>query len=419
MSAPVSRNALCLWLPAFELRMELLRRPELDATSVALLAPGGGVIQDASERAGEAGVRPGMKAACALALYPSLILLEPDPAHYIAASNQIVEALERVSPIIQTDRLGVIHIGVDGLERLYGSPGEQIEVVLRILLEILPPPLVASLRVGWAPGLFGSWVAAQSARPEAPAIVREDELTAFLSKQSVTVLPVADEMIERLLRLKILTLGEFGSLPRSALLRHFGRMGNEGWILARGERIDPVRPLQRPQPIRVSMDFPSPVGNRDALDHAVERLIESGLGRSERRGRSIRGLRIGGYLEGGGSWKVETTLRQPSANRKEIAFVTCSRVTLTPPPRALLSLFLEFFEFGFPDLQEGMFDRHDIERGTMGEGPLNRGEVPPAIREALRILTLRLGYAPLYRVVEVNPLSRLPERRHALMALDP
>src|SRR5688572_8927705 len=35
-----SRQALCLWLPTFELRLELMRSPELDSTSVALLAPG-------------------------------------------------------------------------------------------------------------------------------------------------------------------------------------------------------------------------------------------------------------------------------------------------------------------------------------------------------------------------------------------
>ena len=31
-----SRTALCLWLPTFELRLELVRSPALDSTSVAL-----------------------------------------------------------------------------------------------------------------------------------------------------------------------------------------------------------------------------------------------------------------------------------------------------------------------------------------------------------------------------------------------
>jgi DNA polymerase-4/protein ImuB len=37
----------------------------------------------------------------------------------------------------------------------------------------------------------------------------------------------------------------------------------------------------------------------------------------------------------------------------------------------------------------------------------------------VRELKLRLGHSPLYRVVEVDPLSRIPERRHALLSFDP
>lgn len=423
MSIPVSRNALCLWLPIFELRMELLRRPELDSTSVALLAAGESGVRDeiheVSERAGEAGVRPGMRLSRALALCPSLILLEPDPVHYATATGQIVEALERISPIIQTESAGVFHIGMDGLDRLYGPPRAQTEIVLHTLLEILPPPMVASVRAGWAPGLFGSRVAAHSARPGAPVIVPEEEISSFLARQPVGVLPVSDEMIERLTRLNIHTLGALGSLPLSALLRHFGEEGREARTLALGERIDPVRPLQRPDPIRVSMDLPSPVGNREPLRHAMERLTERGLARPERRGRSIRGVRVGGFLEGGGSWDLEMALRQPTADRKEIVFVMESRLPLSPPPRALLTLFIEFFEFGAPDVQDGLFDRLGGGGRNEKDAPLEREEIAKALREALRILTLRIGHAPLYRVVEVDPMSRIPEHRHGLMAFEP
>ncbi len=82
-----SRQALCAWLPTFELRLELVRTPELDSTSVALLSPGENTrrtIWQVSERASIAGVRPGQLISQAIALCPSLTLLEPDPAHYDA-----------------------------------------------------------------------------------------------------------------------------------------------------------------------------------------------------------------------------------------------------------------------------------------------------------------------------------------------
>ena len=46
------------------------------------------------------------------------------------------------------------------------------------------------------------------------------------------------------------------------------------------------------------------------------------------------------------------------------------------------------------------------------------GQIPPSLRDAVRELTLRLGDSPLYRVVELDPWSRIPERRHALLRFD-
>ena len=41
------------------------------------------------------------------------------------------------------------------------------------------------------------------------------------------------------------------------------------------------------------------------------------------------------------------------------------------------------------------------------------------LAQAIRELTQRYGVSPIYRVVEVEPWSRIPERRHALMSYVP
>ena len=428
MFAPSSRISLCLWLPTFELRLELVRAPELDTTSVALLTPGElrerREIWQVSERAAQAGIRAGMQVSRAVSLCPSLALLEPDPTHYGAAAQEILGVLETVSPVVQnTERRGVFHVGMDGLERLYGSPRAQTDRVLHTLLEILPRPLVAAIRAGRAPGLFGAWVAAASARPGSPVIVEEAMLTRFLASRPISALPILKgmpkEMLERLERLDIRTLGALAKIPASALMRHFGPVGQEARSLARGERIDPVRPLHRPRPIRVSLDFPSPVGEREAIHRGLDRLLERGLSRPERRDRSIRGIRTGGHLEEGGSWEVEVTLREPSARRENLAFPLRSKIALSPPPRSVESLFVEFFDFGAPAFQSDLFQRTEVGGRTLEDDSLAAGQMSKALREAVRELTLKLGYSPLYRVVEVDPWSRVPERRHALLALDP
>lgn len=419
---PGSRLALCLWLPTFELRLELARTPELDTTSVALLSPREGArreIWQVSERAAEAGVRPGMLVSQAVGLSPALTLLEPDPAHYDAAMDEMLEALSGVSPVLEPAGRGRIYLGMDGLGRLYGSPVQQAHRALRTLLAVLPRPLVASIRAGWAPGRFGAWVAAVSATPGRPRVVREEELTAFLARCPVNALPLEPLTLERLERLSLGTLGELCALPESSLVAQFGEDGRNAWAWGTGRRIDPVRPWHRPRPIRAALDFATPIGQSETLHGALDRLLERVLGRPERRGRSVQGLRMAARLEGGGSWGVEAVLKDPTSERARLAFVLKNKMALSPPPRAVEALMVEVFEFGAPASQSELFSRAENSgRAADGYG-LASGEVPQGLREAVRELKLKIGFSPLFRVVEVDPWSRLPERRHALLEFDP
>ena len=80
---------------------------------------------------------------------------------------------------------------------------------------------------------------------------------------------------------------------------------------------------------------------------------------------------------------------------------------------------MEFFQFGPAMSQNDLFGRGDPSgRGECGR-ELSEGVVPSTLREAVRELKLKLGYSPLYRVVEVDPWSRIPERRHALLNFEP
>ena len=421
-SAPGSRQALCLWLPTFELRLELVRSPALDATSVALLAPGESTrrtLWQVSERAHDTGVRPGQLISQAVSLCPSLTLLEPDPAHYDAAVNAMLEVLAELTPIVEPAGRGRVFLGMDGLGRLYGSPHRQAERALRSLFRVFPAPLVASTRAGMAPGKFGAWVAAASGRPGEPVVIQDKDLSTFLGACPVGALPVDSLVIQRLERLGVATLGEVRRLPEPSLVAQFGDAGRQALAWATGRRIDLVRPWHRPRPIRISLDFPVPVGLTETLHGALDRLVERALSHPARRGRSVTAVRMGALLEGGGSWFVETVLREPTAERDRIAAPLRAKMAIAPPPRAVETLILELTRFGAPSAQTTLFDRkEEAGRGLSGQD-LAKGEIPVSLKDAVKELKLRLGHSPLYRVVEVDPWSRIPERRHALLSFDP
>lgn len=133
----------------------------------------------------------------------------------------------------------------------------------------------------------------------------------------------------------------------------------------------------------------------------------------------MTGARMGAHLEGGGSWFVETVLREPTSVRERIAAPLRAKMAISPPPRAVETLLLELTDFGAASAQTGLFDRRSESGRGVSELDLDQGEVPVTLKDAVKELKLRLGHSPLYRVVEVDPWSRIPERRHALLSFDP
>jgi len=331
----------------------------------------------------------------------------------------MLEVLTELTPILEPAGRGRVFLGMDGLGRLFGPPPRQVDRALRSLFQIFPTPLVAATRAGMAPGKFGAWVAAAAARSGEPIIVSERDLVAFFGRCPVSALPVDPLVIQRLERLGIRTLGELHRFPEPALVAQFGEDGRNALAWSAGRRIDPVRPWHRSPPIRVSLEFSNPVGLTETLHGALDRLIERALSRPARRGRSVIGARMGAHLEGGGSWFVETVLREPTAHRERIAAPLRAKMAIAPPPKAVETLLLELTHFGASSAQIGLFDRKD-ENGRAASGyDFNQGNIPPTLRDAVKELKLRLGHSPLYRVVEVDPWSRIPERRHALLSFDP
>src|SRR3989442_8945359 len=67
----------------------------------------------------------------AIGLCPALKLCERDVVHYDEQFSRLVAALVTVSPVVEPVELGRVFVGTDGLEGLYGAPGEIVEAIKR------------------------------------------------------------------------------------------------------------------------------------------------------------------------------------------------------------------------------------------------------------------------------------------------
>ena len=420
-----SDGAACCWIPLFPLRCETARQPELASLPVALVGPDDTRrVWQLSSLARHAGVKPGMTVSQAIGLCPALKLCEPDPVHYDAQFSRLLAALGQVSPVIEPAELGRAYVGTDGLERLYGSVEQIIEAIKRgtrnvergtveessLACSAFPLPRSA-FRVGWGIGKFVSWVAATRARPGEAVIVRSGEEGKFLAAQPLAVLPLDTDTQRRLRQLGIRTLGALAALPEEAVVSQFGRAGRRLWLLAAGRIAERVVGRVAPEPIVAALAFFSAVGERELLVHALDRLIERALRDPRRSGWRVQVVRARAELEHGASWLVEATLKDPSADRARIAAPLTTQLERSPPAGAVERLVVEFTAFvpGTAELQ--LFARDAQAAARAGRRR--------ALRSAAQEIKLRLKRSLLYHVIEVQPWSRLPERRYALIDYEP
>ena len=420
-----SDGAACCWIPLFPLRCETARQPELASLPVALVGPDDTRrVWQLSSLARHAGVKPGMTVSQAIGLCPALKLCEPDPVHYDAQFSRLLTALGQVSPVIETAELGRAYVGTDGLERLYGSVEQIIEAIKRgtrnaecgtaeespLACSAFRPPRSA-FRVGWGIGKFVSWMAASRAKPGAAVIVRSGEEGKFLAAQPLAALPLDSDTHRRLRQLGIRTLGALAALPEEAVVSQFGRAGRRLWLLAAGRIAERVVGRVAPEPIVAALAFFSAVGERELLVHALDRLIERALRDPRRSGWRVQVVRARAELEHGASWLVEATLKDPSADRARIAAPLTTQLERSPPAGAVERLVVEFTAFvpGTAELQ--LFARDAQAAARAGRRR--------ALRSAAQEIKLRLKRSLLYHVIEVQPWSRLPERRYALIDYEP
>ncbi len=371
------------------------------AGAPAALAPlegAGGRIGEVNVPAAAAGVRAGMRTSEAFALCPRLALHPADPVAVRQAAERLLSALEATGARVEPVADGLVLLDGAPLARLHGG----LAGVLREAAGAVEREgLGATPRLGSAPGRFVTGLAARRARPGRPLVIRPEEVGRFLSDLPVAALDtdVDPEVVERLEGLGIRRIGQLGALGHVTVRDRFGREGERAFLLATGRDSARLAPRTPPLTLRETLALPEPAATEQTLVHALRLLVHRLLGRPERGGRAPRSLLLGARLAGGGSWERHVPLREATA----------------APERLLLALRPKLAEL------RGPVDQLAVELGALGPADRQTVLVRPAgeerearLAEAVRQVQAAIGERAALRVVEVDPQSRLPERRFAL-----
>ncbi|MEA2402017.1 MAG: protein ImuB [Thermoleophilaceae bacterium] len=390
---------VCVFYPRFELLAGLGDRRALLAEPVAL-APEAGreqVVGEVSAAAEAFGLVRGMRLGEAMSRCPALRLIPPDPEGVRSLWNRVLDRLEALGAEVESDRAGAAFFESAGLHGLHGGG---LAGVLAESGRALGP----GARFGAAPSRFAAHAAALQVRPRRGRrayVVEESDVRDFLAPLPVALLrtrPELQALPEVFERLGIRTLGEVAELPSRAVAERFGHPGLLAHDLAQG-RDFPLEPRRPPEPVSERLDLPDAASGQQ-LERALELLIARVLARRERRGRSLRALAVSARFVAGGTWRTAVTLRHASADPERILLTLAPKLSELPAPAD--SLALEVEAFGPPAHDQGRLldEAAAVKRGRLGE----------AVRQARQAA----GADAALKVLEVDPQSRIPERRTVL-----
>jgi DNA polymerase-4/protein ImuB len=310
----------------------------------------------------------------------------------------VLDFLGERSPAVEAGGIGTAYLSLDGLP-------VETQTFAEELIDGLHRRLGLRASVGVAGGKFAARVAAQTTRPGLVKAIPPGEEAAFLASLPVDHLPMSDSMRWRLRLLGLETIGDIGRLPLSACQQQFGPEGKRCWELANGIDNEPLAPRVREETIVRRLEMPAPSVSLDAILAGVERLVRAAYGDPGRKGRWVRKAVARAALDGGGTWELAVPFREALAEPDHAWFAVRSALERRPPERPVEELEVELVGLSAESgKQAAMFD--------------GKTKLKDQITETVRQLQAQHGQVALGKVVEVEPWSRIPERRAALVELD-
>ena len=389
----------CVLITHLPAKAEIYRRPELQGRTVIISSRSSSGPEVVDTSPDVKGVQPGTPLQAAVAQCKDAALLEADHVYYQHTFDRVIEALMQRSPLVERGELGCAFVDVGGLAPMYGGDSG----VIRALLNAVPGHF--KVRIGLAQSRFPAYISAVGSGG-GQATRAPDDTSEFLRGLSVNLLPLSWESRERLRRFGLQTVGQIADLPLSAVQAQFGVEGRLAWELAHGIDRRPFVPAKYQDSVTDYLSFPAPAVSLFTILPAVEMLLGRVLSRPDMRGRYIRSVLLESEVLDRAPWSKMFVFKSPVNQKDQALFALRHSLELVELPGPLEDMRMTVSEVaGESGIQSSLF----VEVRKQEQ-----------LRECMRQLEERLrSRPPIYRVMDVEPWSRIPERRQALVEFVP
>jgi DNA polymerase-4/protein ImuB len=387
---------LCVLLPHFQINCEKLKHPDLAERPVIITFAVGSqkVVMDYS---GELkGLQREMPLQQALSLHGEAELIHADIHYYESVFSSILDALDERSPLVEGTVLGDIYIGLDGLQLIYATD----DILVRAVRTAVPA--VFNARIGIGDNKFTAYLAAAHS-PDGGYKKLTGDISAFLRELNCDLLPVSLKSREKLHSFGLHKLGQVAALTAGPLQAQFGPEGMLIWELSNGRDDTPLYPRLTEETIEEYTTLPSVTALLEVMMVAIEGMLSHAFTRFEPKGMGIRSINLWTRSWMGEHWERTIQFKEPAMHTSN----ALSRIKLimenTPQLGPVEQMGMRITGLGRPNgRQKSLFTNVRAKDNLMDD---------------VKQLEFRLGGPQLYRVKEVEPWSRIPERRYALIPL--
>ena len=288
------RKILHIDLDAFFCAVEELRDPSLAGKAFAV---GGrpeerGVVASCSYPARRFGVRSAMPMSRALRLCPGLIIVSSDHHEYSHISHQVMDYLHTLTPLVEQLSIDEAFLDVSDLPETGENLARKIQGEIRDRFG-LPCSLgvAANKLIAKTANDVGKAAARSGAPPNAITVVPPGQEAAFLAPLPVSALwGIGPKNAERLAEVGVRTIGDLAVQSPNEMARHFGKLGPEVVLRARGVDDRPIVTEHETKSISQEVTFAQDVRDEAALRRTLQELSE-GVGYRLRRS-SLAGTTI-------------------------------------------------------------------------------------------------------------------------------
>lgn len=288
-SVRAAPTILHLDMDAFFAAAEQAAKPSLRGKPVVVggLGPRG-VVATASYEARRFGVHSAMPMGQARRLAPNAAYLVPRFAFYRSISEQVMELLGRLSPLVEPLSLDEAFVDLEAGGLADDSAGA------RVVGERLRADILATTGLTGSVGLAGSKmiakIASEEAKPDGLVLIEPGTERELLGPRSVRILPgVGPATGEHLRRAGMTTVSDLAEAGEDELVRLLGRAhGASLYRMAQGYDDRAVVAERDAKSVSVEDTFDVDLHDRVRIRTEVERLAERCVGRLRASGHSGR-----------------------------------------------------------------------------------------------------------------------------------